>query len=416
MKVTSPRKGTIPKDIRLPHEFKHLVHVQYDEKLGKLVGLPNEWQIYVHESKLTSEEMKMNQVEIVEIMARSSESFSLPDDTSYSDLELGDVIDSFSNPKDDYSIVESIGEGSGGVVFLATNIETGEKVATKKVELTDENYRSLSREIFMMKTVDFPHIISYLSSYFYQNKIWIFMEYMDGGSLGDILDFHSLFKLTEIQIRFVVWNVLKGVKYLHSLHRIHRDIKSDNILLSKDGGIKICDFGFVAQLTKSRAKRNTKLGTPYWMAPEVIKGKKYDYKADIWSLGILMYEMAEGYPPYHDLPRLDALLSIVKKGCPPLSDTDKWSPEFIQFMKQCTKRKPEKRPSSGELIENPWIQLAANDSNLNRLIPLIEAVQEKNKELFETKGGKLNGESIEVELSESTKKTPSDSKTQSGSL
>jgi len=175
----------------------------------------------------------------------------------------------------------------------------------------------------------------------------------------------------------VIWNVSNGLQFLHKQDRIHRDIKSDNILLTTDGQVKIGDFGFVAQLEGKDKKRRTRLGTPYWMAPEVIKGKKYDYTADVWSLGILIYECVEGDPPYYNQTKLKALLSITKYGCPALSNLDAWSPELNDFVKICLKKKPEKRANLELLMKHPWLQPAASDPNTNRLIPLIKTVKEK---------------------------------------
>lgn len=202
------------------------------------------------------------------------------------------------------------------------------------------------------------------------------MEYMDGGPLSDVLDFHKFYPLTELQIRWIIFSVCKGLQKLHGLLRIHRDIKSSNILVNMQGHVKIGDFGFAAQLTPDKGKRRTRLGTPYWMAPEVIKGKKYDYSADVWSLGILCYECAEGEPPYQSLPRLQALLSITKHGCPDLT-SPQWTPEFKEFLKHCVRRKPEKRFSIDALLNHRWLKPAASDANTNRIVPVVKLAKEK---------------------------------------
>jgi len=231
-----------------------------------------------------------------------------------------------------------------------------------------------------MKSSKHENIVNYFDSYFFDEKLWIIMEYMDRGNLANILQYHNEFPLTEIQIRFVTWSILNGLSYLHSNHRIHRDLKSDNILLSRSGSVKIGDFGFAAQLTQVQPKRNTRSGTTYWMAPEAIRGQDYDTSVDIWSLGVLIMEMAEGDPPYIDLPELKALFMICEKGLPHLKEPLNWSKEMKDFLKLCIAMKPSSRPTSEELLSHVWLLQVSNDPNVSRLIPLIKAVKNKKKE------------------------------------
>jgi len=326
------------------------------------------------------------------MMAKSSDALEKHTD----ELSLIDIIDDECNPREVYDIETTIGTGSGGSVFLAKKKGTNDRVAAKKIELTNDNLESLKREIHMMKLALHDNIVQFECSILHEANVWIMMEYMDGGSLGNILDFYSIYRLEEAEMKYVIWNVMSGLKYLHSLHRIHRDIKSDNILLSKSGEVKIGDFGFAVQLTEDLDyKRTTKLGTPYWMAPEVIKGKKYDYKADIWSVGILIYEMAEGYPPYTDLPRIEAISSISKKGCPPLSDinNNKWTTELTTFLKTCLRKRPEKRNSANDLTKHDWLKQANSDLNRTKFFDIIDQVKKKNNEL--KRRGLLSGEPSE---------------------
>jgi len=319
----------------------------------------------------------LNYEKIKVILGARDQKKKLPIDL---DLQLNELVEVYINPSDIYEIKDDIGEGGTGCVFMGNNKETQQKVAIKKINVSQYNIDSLAAEVYLMKTSEHENIVKYIDSYWDETRLWIVMEYMDGGNLATILQYHNEFPLTEIQIRYVTYSILNGLAYLHLNHRIHRDLKSDNILLSKNGSIKIGDFGFAAQLTQVQPKRNTKSGTTYWMAPEVLGGQEYDTSVDIWALGILIMEMAEGDPPYIDLPELKALLLICNKGVPTLKDPINWTDDMKDFHKLCTAMKPSSRPNAVELLEHPWILPVANDSNVNRLIPLIKAIKKKRRE------------------------------------
>jgi len=181
----------------------------------------------------------------------------------------------------------------------------------------------------------------------------VIMEFCDGGCLTDILDEFATIALSEEQIAYCCRETLKGLVYIHDGNRIHRDIKSDNLLLTMKGEIKISDFGYAAQLGESKTKRNTIVGTPYWMAPELIRGQDYTNKVDVWSLGIMVMEMCEGEPPYMEFPPLRALFLITTKGIPGLKEPESWSDSFIDFTTKCVDIDFNERPSSHQLIAHP---------------------------------------------------------------
>eukprot|EP01130_Rhizamoeba_saxonica_P012354 TRINITY_DN5190_c0_g1_i2.p1 TRINITY_DN5190_c0_g1~~TRINITY_DN5190_c0_g1_i2.p1 ORF type:complete len:352 (-),score=69.79 TRINITY_DN5190_c0_g1_i2:595-1512(-) len=246
-KIKPPRKG---KGVHAPPiNAKHLIHVTYDPEHGYL-GLPADWE----EALNTPVPQKNDKV------PEFNEEFVL-DETDPSNI--WELIDYDIHPKEHYKFNESIGGGGAGCVYHVRHRDTDQVVAIKKVELTNDNYISIFREIHTMKTSYHKNIVEYNCSYLFDRCVWIAMEYMGGGTLGDILDFHIILKLTGIQIRYIFYSVVKGIDYLHRNDRIHRDIKSDNILISSDGTVKIGDFGFVAQLGPARY-RLTQLGTPYW--------------------------------------------------------------------------------------------------------------------------------------------------------
>mmetsp|Transcript_6895 Transcript_6895/g.29121 ORF Transcript_6895/g.29121 Transcript_6895/m.29121 type:complete len:178 (+) Transcript_6895:3-536(+) len=168
-------------------------------------------------------------------------------------------------------------------------------------------------------------------------------------------------------------DTLEALAQIHSLRQIHRDIKSDNVLISSDGVVKLADFGFAAQLTQDKAKRNTMVGTPYWMAPELVRGEHYDEKVDIWSLGIMVMELAEGDPPYIELPTLRALFFINTKGAPPLKEPAKWSREFQSFVEACLQRDSRARPSAAQLLGHPFLANSCPYSDINDLVSRARA-------------------------------------------
>jgi len=209
--------------------------------------------------------------------------------------------------------------------------------------------------------------VDYVDTYKVGKQIWVVMEFMQWGSLTDILDQFTDLKMTEPQMAAVCIATLRGLACIHVKHNIHRDIKSDNILINEKGIIKISDFGFAAQLTTKKLKRKTIVGTPYWMAPELIKGQEYDEKVDIWSVGILAMEMCEGEPPYMDFAPLKALFMISTQGIPELQQPERFSPEFRDFLKSCLQIHAGNRPSCQELSQHPWLLKACSPDEIVRL-------------------------------------------------
>jgi len=203
------------------------------------------------------------------------------------------------------------------------------------------------------------------------------MEFMGGGCLTDILDVFAYLQLSEEHIAYIAKETLKGLRYFHKHHRIHRDIKSDNILLGSDGSVKIADFGYAAQLTKERNNRSTIVGTPYWMAPELIKGEEYDARVDIWSLGIMVIEMCDGEPPYMDLPPLRALFFITTKGIPGLKCPEKWSSEFYDFLNKSLSVEFKDRPSSEAILKHEYLKKSCKKQEMVYLVSKSQKLREK---------------------------------------
>ncbi|EXJ89542.1 STE/STE20/PAKA protein kinase [Capronia epimyces CBS 606.96] len=277
------------------------------------------------------------------------------------------------DPTTKYSNLNKIGQGASGGVFTAYETGTKRCVAIKQMNLEQQPKKDLIiNEILVMKDSKHKNIVNFIDSFLHAGDLWVVMEYMQGGSLTDVVTFNVM---SESQIAAVCReaSTLYGLQHLHSKNVIHRDIKSDNILLSERGDIKLTDFGFCAQINDTQNKRTTMVGTPYWMAPEVVTRKEYGRKVDIWSLGIMAIEMIEGEPPYLTESPLRALYLIAKYGTPRIKDEQALSPVFRDFLHFALKVEPEKRASAHDLLHHPFLQ---NCAPLASLAPLVQSARE----------------------------------------
>ena len=247
----------------------------------------------------------------------------------------------------------------------------------------------LRKEINILKSCQSPYIVAYKGSYFKDGKLWIAMEYCGAGSLSDLMAICDM-TLSEAQIAAIMKQSLRGLEYLHAHKKIHRDIKSGNILLTWEGECKLADFGVSAELSNTLARRVTMIGTPYFMAPEVLEGKQYDAKADIWSLAITAYELAVGQPPHSNIHPLRAIFVIPTAPPPTLPDPETWSEEFKDFLAKCLQMNPADRPTASQLLQHPFVRDVNETAEVKRLLALCEETLERFREA-EAKDQQANG-------------------------
>ncbi|XP_035287721.1 serine/threonine-protein kinase 10 [Anguilla anguilla] len=313
------------------------------------------------------------------------------------------------NPNDIWDIIGELGDGAFGKVYKAKNKETGVLAAAKVIETkSEEELEDYMVEIDILASCDHRYIVKLLDAFYYDNKLWIMIEFCPGGAVDAVM-LELDRGLLEPQIRVICWQMLEALVYLHGMKIIHRDLKAGNVLLTLEGDIKLADFGVSAKNTKTLQRRDSFIGTPYWMAPEVVmcetmKDAPYDYKADIWSLGITLIELAQIEPPHHELNPMRVLLKIAKSEPPTLELPGKWSREFKDFLKTCLDKNPESRPNAAQLLEHPFV------SSVKTNRPLRELVAEAKAEVMEEiEDNREEGEEEDpAELSSAPAKDPSE--------
>uniref|UniRef100_A0AAY4BM56 non-specific serine/threonine protein kinase n=1 Tax=Denticeps clupeoides TaxID=299321 RepID=A0AAY4BM56_9TELE len=292
------------------------------------------------------------------------------------------------NPEEVWEIVGELGDGAFGKVYKAQNKQTGILAAAKVIDTqSEEELEDYMVEIEILASCDHHYIVKLLDAFYYEDKLWILIEFCAGGAVDAVM-LELERPLTEPQIRVVCKQTLEALAYLHNNKVIHRDLKAGNILFTMDGDIKLADFGVSAKNTKTLQRRDSFIGTPYWMAPEVVmcetsKDRPYDYKADIWSLGVTLIELAQIEPPNHELNPMRVLLKIAKSEPPTLMQPSKWSPEFRDFLKKALDKSVDNRWSTAQLLQHPFVLSVVDNKPLRELI--AEAKAEVTEEIEEGK-------------------------------
>lgn len=302
------------------------------------------------------------------------------------------------NPEEFWEIIGELGDGAFGKVYKAQNKETNVLAAAKVIDTkSEEELEDYMVEIDILASCDHPNIVKLLDAFYYENNLWILIEFCAGGAVDAVM-LELERPLTESQIQVVCKQTLEALNYLHDNKIIHRDLKAGNILFTLDGDIKLADFGVSAKNTRTIQRRDSFIGTPYWMAPEVVmcetsKDRPYDYKADVWSLGITLIEMAEIEPPHHELNPMRVLLKIAKSEPPTLAQPSRWSSDFKDFLKKCLEKNVDARWNTSQLLQHPFVTVDSNK-------PIRELIAEAKAEVTEeVEDGKEDDDDEETENS-----------------
>ncbi|XP_074503820.1 mitogen-activated protein kinase kinase kinase kinase 4 isoform X2 [Sebastes fasciatus] len=283
------------------------------------------------------------------------------------------------DPAGIFELVEVVGNGTYGQVYKGRHVKTGQLAAIKVMEVTEEEEEEIKLEINMLKSYSHHrNIATYYGAFIKKgpagqdHQLWLVMEYCGAGSVTDLVKKTKGNCLKEDWIAYICREVLRGLSHLHAHHVIHRDIKGQNVLLTENAEVKLVDFGVSAQLDKTIGRRNTFIGTPYWMAPEVIACDEnpeatYDYRSDLWSLGITALEMAEGAPPLCDMHPMRALF-LIPRNAPPKLKSKKWSKRFLSFADSCLVKNHLHRPTTDALLRHAFIRDLANERQVRIML------------------------------------------------
>ncbi|XP_051984075.1 TRAF2 and NCK-interacting protein kinase-like isoform X4 [Xyrauchen texanus] len=300
------------------------------------------------------------------------------------------------DPAGIFELVELVGNGTYGQVYKGRHVKTGQIAAIKCMDVTGEEEEEIKAEINMLKKYSHHrNIATYYGAFIKKNppgtddQLWLVMEFCGAGSVTDLIKNTKGNSLREDWTAYISREILRGLTHLHDHKVIHRDIKGQNVLLTENAEVKLVDFGVSAQLDRTVSRRNTFIGTPYWMAPEVIACDEnpeatYDYKSDLWSLGITAIEMAEGAPPLCDMHPMRALFLIPRNPAPRLK-SKKWSKKFQSFIESCLVKNHNQRPSTEQLLKHPFIRDLPNERQIRiQLKDHIDRTKKKRGEKDET--------------------------------
>lgn len=352
-------------EIGLPFNVQHAVHVKLDENSATgFEGLPHAWNAALATSGITKEEVINHPKAAMDALRFTMEGPPpKPSRNTNSTAKRGLHIH-YEDPRTQYEDLKKVGQGASGIVYRARHKQTGEERALKYCSI--EELKEIKDEINMQCQSQHPHVVMLHEAYITENEICMAMELMTGGMLTDVCSTRN--PVPETCIAFVARCALQGLAHMHRGWRIHRDIKSDNIMVDPRGKVKLADFGFAIGLTQEKSTRTSVVGTPFWMAPELIQAKAYNCKVDIWSLGITLLEMADGEPPLIREPVMRALLMITLQDPPTVQQPAMWSKNFLHFLRHCLQKDPRRRAMADQLLMHPFIQSACTPEEFGAFV------------------------------------------------
>jgi len=322
--------------------------------------------------------------------------------------------------EDLFEVLEKIGEGSFGSVWKARekrkdgDVSKARLIAAKRIMmeedqddgeggsggLHDDDLEEVRKEVSFIKDSHSKFVVDYYGSFLESSCLWILMEYCDCGSVRDIMNVCKC-TLDELQVATVLWYAAHGLEFLHSQQKIHRDIKAGNILVNARGECKLADFGVSSYST---IKRYTVVGTPYWMAPEIVLEKGYDQSVDIWAIGITAIEMVEGRPPLYDMMPMRAIFAIPSRPPPTLQDPA--SPDLEDFVKNCLQKDPSLRLTASQMLEHRFLQ-QVTEAQLSGpespLAPIIQSQAQIFEKIGRAKALELDDKTTATDLSDATR-------------
>uniref|UniRef100_A0A7S3PR12 Non-specific serine/threonine protein kinase n=1 Tax=Aplanochytrium stocchinoi TaxID=215587 RepID=A0A7S3PR12_9STRA len=345
-----------------PENFKHKDHVVVDERSSTgFRGLPQEWKDILRANNIGKDRVLANNEEVLAALqfytgGQKNKNFPLLTAKELKKTMANTATIVERNPEHLYKKIEKIGEGAGGVVYKIMEKKTNQILAVKISPKEELSY--IQSEIAFHAMSKHENIVNYHATMLWRDDVWIVMDFIDGGCLTDILGEDNPAEWTENCIAYVMRDSLLALDFMHKKHLLHRDIKSDNILVGRDGTVKLADFGFAIGLTAEQEKRKSTVGTPFWMAPEVIEGREYDARCDIWSLGITAIELVNHEPPHMDKKTVEALLDILTFPPPTPNNPDIRSASFLDFLDQSMKKDFKERPFAHELLEHDFLKKA----------------------------------------------------------
>jgi len=347
-----------------PKAFQQGIHVEYDEKEKVLKGLENYDELNGLDFDDLPPSLRLNSTPKPNVEDRKKSprkknknnelAISSPQGPAQHITHVDKELNwTGQDPTGHFKLLDKLGEGSYGSVYKAVAKDANIVLAIKMI-LIGKDQESMKKEIEILKKCNHENIVRYYGSATKENYLWIMMDFCGAGAVLDLMR-KAKITLTEKEIGYILHTSLRGLAYLHKTGIIHRDIKAGNILLTEQADVKLADFGVSSQLNEKLTRSKTFVGTALWMSPEVLNQEPYDFRADIWALGITAIEMADGHPPHYEKNLMRAMVSIPMAPPPKVKQPENFSSGFIDVLSKMLTKDPTQRPDANELIKNQYL-------------------------------------------------------------